>query len=132
MPYGRALTIAFIALPWALGCSKNGQEAGTTPPAPTSVIVAANDAAASVTTVTVDRKGFTPSNITVEKGTPLSLSFVRSCDETCTKEVVFPELDVRKDLPLNQPVVIDVPTVTARTLTFQCGMAMYKSAVVVR
>lgn len=82
--------------------------------------------------VTVSTKGFSPNKVTVDKGTPLSLAFMRTTDETCAKEVVFPELNLRKDLPLNEPVVIEVPTTESRTLTFQCGMAMYKSAVVVR
>jgi len=82
--------------------------------------------------IRVDDKGFTPSQVALEKGKPASLVFVRMTDETCAKEVIFPELKVEKDLPLRAPVAIDIPTGEARTLTFQCGMAMYKSAVVVQ
>jgi plastocyanin domain-containing protein len=46
--------------------------------------------------------------------------------------VVFPDLKLEKPLPLNTPVSIEVPTGQARTLTFQCGMGMYKSAVVIQ
>ncbi len=82
--------------------------------------------------VTADAKGFTPSSVTLPKDRPASLVFTRTTDETCAKEVVFPEINLKKDLPLNTPVTIDVPTTTARTLTFQCGMAMYKSKVVIQ
>ena len=82
--------------------------------------------------MTVDNKGFTPSEIKVEKGKTAWLVFVRTTDSTCAKEVVFPELKIEKDLPLNTPVKVEVPTAEARTLTFQCGMAMYKSAVLIQ
>jgi plastocyanin domain-containing protein len=32
---------------------------------------------------------------------------------------------------MNQPVDIEIPSNQARTLTFQCGMGMFKSKVVV-
>jgi plastocyanin domain-containing protein len=85
----------------------------------------------NVVPITVDGKGFTPSSIDVKKGKPATLLFTRTTDETCAKEVVFPEINVRKELPLNKPVGVDVPTDKERTLTFQCGMAMFKSSVVI-
>jgi plastocyanin domain-containing protein len=82
--------------------------------------------------VTVDGKGFTPSSIEFKKGEKGAITFTRTSDDTCAKEVVFPEINLKKDLPLNKPVVVEVPTDTARTLTFTCGMGMFKSAVVIR
>jgi plastocyanin domain-containing protein len=106
----------------AIGCSKSESAART----------GATVTAQGPTKVTVDAQGFTPSEVHVEKGKPLSLVFTRTTDGTCATEVVFPELKLKKDLPLNTPVSIDVPTEQARTLAFQCGMGMYRSAVVIQ
>lgn len=81
--------------------------------------------------VTASDKGFQPSSITFKRGAPATLVFTRTTDDTCATEVVFPELSLKKDLPKNQPVAISVPTEKERTLTFQCGMGMYKSSVVI-
>lgn len=81
--------------------------------------------------VTADGDGFKPSSVTFAKGAPASLVFTRTTDETCATEVVFPELNVKKPLPKGTPVTIDIPTDKEQKLTFQCGMGMYKSAVVV-
>jgi cupredoxin-like protein len=85
--------------------------------------------------VTAGEHGFSPSSLAIPKGAPGSLatvSFVRTTDQTCATEVVFPELDIRKALPLNVPVAVNVPSDSPRTLTFQCGMGMYKGAVLVK
>jgi plastocyanin domain-containing protein len=81
--------------------------------------------------ITVDGDGFKPSSITFKKGAPGTLIFTRTVDDTCATEVVFPQLDIKKDLPKNTPVTITVPTDKEQKLTFQCGMGMYKSSVVV-
>ena len=81
--------------------------------------------------ITVDDKGFTPSAVTLKKGGPGTLVFTRTTDETCATEVVFPELNVKKPLPKNTPVTIAIPTDKEQKLTFQCGMGMYKSSVVI-
>lgn len=82
--------------------------------------------------ITANEDGFSPSSVTLEKGAPASLVFLRTTDETCATEVVFPELNLEKDLPKGEPVTIEIPTDKEQKLTFQCGMGMYKSAVVIR
>ncbi|MDB4993623.1 MAG: hypothetical protein JWM74_1055 [Myxococcaceae bacterium] len=126
-------SIPFVGLVFALsslgvGCSKS-QAADTTPSTPAATTVAAGNNGSYA--ITANDKGFTPSSVTLKKGEKAELVFTRTTDATCATEVVFPEINLRKDLPLNKPVAIAVPTDTARKLTFQCGMGMFKSAVVI-
>ena len=109
----------------AAGCSKTE---GTASGKPAANVVIPEGA----TKIVVDAKGFTPSEVHVEKGKPATLAFVRTTDGTCATKVVFPELKLEKDLPLDTAVAINVPTDRARTLTFQCGMGMFQSSVVIQ
>ena len=81
--------------------------------------------------VTVGQDGFKPSSVKFKKGAPATLVFTRTTDDTCATAVVFPDLHITKDLPKDKPVAIAIPTDKEQTLTFQCGMGMYKSEVVV-
>lgn len=81
--------------------------------------------------IIADGNGFTPNQIALTKGGSGKLRFERKSDETCATEVVFPDLNIKKPLPLNQVVEVNVPTTDAKTYAFTCGMGMYKSAVVV-
>jgi plastocyanin domain-containing protein len=128
--YGkRAAKAAALCLVLFSACSKSSSKSATTEP---EVPIPAAPPGVQQTKVIVDDKGFTPSHVEVQKGKPASLVFVRTTDDTCAKEVVFPDLKLEKELPLRTAVNIDIPTSDARTLTFQCGMAMYKSAVVIQ
>jgi plastocyanin domain-containing protein len=106
-----------VLVPLSLACTKKTEA----PSCPTCVVA--------------DQHGFTPSSLAIAKGAPGSkatVTFTRTSDDTCARDVVFPELSIKKPLPLNVPVTVDVPSDEAKTLTFQCGMAMYKSSLVVR
>jgi plastocyanin domain-containing protein len=116
---------SFVSLASLGGCDKSSEAStGSLPPA-----------APGELRVVASEHGFLPSSLPIPKGAPGSLatvSFVRTTDQTCATEVVFPELDIKKTLPLNELVAINVPSDSARTITFQCGMGMYKGAVLVK
>ncbi len=90
--------------------------------------------AAPLADVTASEHGFSPASVKLPGGGPgshMGVTFVRTTDRTCATEVVFPDLKIEQKLPLNQVVSVDLPTDGAKTLTFQCGMGMYKGAIVV-
>lgn len=102
------------------GCKKAGEARPTAPACPTCV--------------TVDETGFAPSKLEVPSGPTgetRDVTFTRVVEDTCATEVVFPELGLKQALPYGKPTVVKIPASPARTLTFQCGMGMYKSALVV-
>jgi plastocyanin domain-containing protein len=77
----------------------------------------------------VVEKGYHPSQITAKAGERLRLKFIRREYNSCTREVVFPSLNIRRELPPNQPVVIDLPPLQAGELVFHCGMKMVRGTI---
>ncbi|AUX26931.1 hypothetical protein SOCEGT47_075010 [Sorangium cellulosum] len=75
--------------------------------------------------------GFVPDKIAAVEGERLQLKLVRHDSGACTKEIVFPSLGIRKELPTGQPVTIDLPDLKAGELRFECGMGMLKGTLVV-
>jgi plastocyanin domain-containing protein len=80
--------------------------------------------------VTVDAAGYHPSEAKAKAGKPVRLEFTRTTDEGCGQQLVFPTLDIKKDLPLNQPVAVDVTMPESGKVAFACGMDMYRGAIV--
>ena len=82
--------------------------------------------------VTVDGEGFHPASLTIPAGRPVTLVVTRTSDHTCAKEIVIPSLNETRSLPLDRPVEIRIPPQERGTLTFACGMDMYRGRLVVR
>jgi plastocyanin domain-containing protein len=124
---GYLLPLAALAALSSASCSK---ASATTNDAPAKTWVSADGT--KNYQVSVGEHGFVPGTVTVARGEKAALEFTRTTDHTCATAVVFPELNVKKDLPLNVAVAIPVPTDATRTVGFECGMGMYKSSVVIK
>ena len=82
--------------------------------------------------VNVSMIGFDPASIEAKAGQPLKLAFFRPNAANCAREVVFPSLGIRKELPPGQTVVVDITPPKSGTLGFECGMKMLKGQLIVR
>jgi len=82
--------------------------------------------------IAVTDTGFAPGTITVPAGHPVTLVVTRKTDQTCAKEIVFPDQGIRKALPLNQAVEIALPASRPGEIAYKCGMDMLYAKVVVR
>ena len=85
--------------------------------------------------ITVLEDGFHPDRIAVERGQLVKLVFTRRTQKSCLKEVVVYASDtetIRRSLPIDQPVEIDVTFARSGELGYTCGMSMYGGAIQVR
>jgi RND family efflux transporter MFP subunit len=101
------------------------------PPSPPTPPRPAETAPADTLTVRVGSAGFEPARLTIPRGRAARVTFIRTTDATCATEIVVPGIGVRRALPLDQPVTIDVPPQASGTLDFACGMNMFKGTIVV-
>jgi multidrug efflux pump subunit AcrA (membrane-fusion protein) len=80
----------------------------------------------------VNEQGFEPVKVALRAGTLARLTFLRTTDKTCGTEVVFPSLDIKRALPLNEPVVIEFTPQRSGDIAFACGMNMLHGTIVVQ
>ena len=116
--------LAFVLL---AGCQKPRAEA----PTPEASAPVASSGVQEVQ-LTVTDAGFVPAQVQVAKDRPIRLTVTRKTAQTCATEIVFKEIDVKHDLPLDQAVTIDLPAQPSGTLNYACGMDMIKGALVVQ
>lgn len=78
--------------------------------------------------VSVTENGFEPSTITVKPGSNVTLNITRKTDATCAMQVEVPSKKIKKDLPLNKMVAVEIGTVKKGEIAFGCGMNMMVGA----
>ncbi len=74
---------------------------------------------------------YKPNRIEIQEGERVRLKFVRKEYNPCTREVVFPKLGLRRELPTNQPVSIELSGLAPGEYEFKCGMNMIRGTLVV-
>ena len=82
--------------------------------------------------VSVTQQGFEPSRIEATRGEMLTLVVTRQTDDTCAKEIVFNRGEIRRDLPLHQPVTVQFVPAAAGEYRFSCAMGMYGGIIVAK
>lgn len=74
--------------------------------------------------ITVDG-GYQPDFISIPKGKTTKINFTRKDPSSCLEEVVLGDFKIRKYLPLNKRVSIEVTPQKEGEFSFSCGMNMF-------
>jgi len=74
--------------------------------------------------------GYSPALVKVPAGKKVSLTFTRTDPTDCLEEIVIPDLKIKRSLPLNEPVEIEVVAPRPGTYDWHCGMNMFFGKVV--
>ena len=82
--------------------------------------------------IVLSEKGYDPPSIKLRRDVLARLIFTRKVEATCGTEIEFPDLGIRRQLPLNQPVAIEFTPQKSGEFTFTCGMDMLKGKLIVR
>lgn len=73
--------------------------------------------------------GYQPEVISVPKGKTTRINFLRKDPSSCLEEVVLSEFKIRKYLPLNKKVSIEITPQKTGAYPFSCGMNMFHGKV---
>jgi plastocyanin domain-containing protein len=82
--------------------------------------------------IVITTKGYQPTSLKLRRGVPARVTFLRTTDATCVKEIVLPDFNIRRALPLNAPVVIGFTPTRRGSFTFVCGMNMLSGQLIVQ
>lgn len=119
-----ALSAPLAAVASACSRSSAADPAGAPAPAGSNVSVRTID-------VTVHADRYEPAALEAVEGESLRLRFTRK-GEGCVDQVVFPTLGLKKALPLDQAVTIDLVAPKAGEIPFSCAMDMVRGKLTVR
>ena len=76
--------------------------------------------------------GYDPSTIQLKKGKKTKITFLRTDPNSCLEEVVLSDFKIRKQLPLNAKVTIELTPTKTGEFAFSCGMNMFHGKIIVR
>jgi plastocyanin domain-containing protein len=82
--------------------------------------------------VKITRQGYEPASLKLRLGVAARITFVRTTNATCAKEIVLPDFNIRRGLPLNKPVMISFTPTEKGEFTFACGMNMLRGQLIVQ
>lgn len=76
--------------------------------------------------------GYSPEVISIPRGKTTKISFLRTDPTDCLSEVVLSDFRIRKELPLNKKVTIEITPKESGEFGYACGMNMYHGKIIVK
>jgi cupredoxin-like protein len=98
---------------------------------PSQPVQSSQDQTQSVT-VTLDARGYHPESFSLQQGIPARVTFVRKVEGSCGDEIVLADYNIKRELPLNQPVVVEFTPAKTGEFKFACGMDMIRGKIIVQ
>ena len=80
-------------------------------------------------TIQAEADGYRPAQASLASGHPIRLKLVGSTRPSCTNAIVFPGLDLERQLLPGRTTLVDLPPQPPGKLSFVCGMGMYGGAI---
>lgn len=76
--------------------------------------------------------GYNPEVISILKGKLTKINFIRKDSSSCLEEVVLADFRIRKQLPLNQKVTLEITPQKSGQYSISCGMNMFHGKIIVK
>lgn len=76
--------------------------------------------------------GYSPSVISIPKGKKTTLNFFRKDSTECLEELVISDFKIKRTLPVNQKVSIELTPQKTGEFRFSCGMHMFHGKIIVK
>lgn len=75
--------------------------------------------------------GYKPSSIAIPFGETVKLNFLRKDPSSCLEEIVMGDFNIRKFLPLNEKITLEITPKKKGEFGFSCGMGMFHGKLIV-
>jgi len=76
--------------------------------------------------------GYSPEVISIQKGKTTKLNFIRKDPTSCLEDLVLGDFKIRKNLPLNQKIIVELTPQRKGEFVYTCGMNMYHGKIIVK
>lgn len=76
--------------------------------------------------------GYSPEVISIPVGKTTKINFLRTDPTECLSEVVLTDFKIKKELPLNQKMSIEITPQKTGEFVYSCSMNMYHGKIIVK
>lgn len=76
--------------------------------------------------------GYKPDRISIPFGQTTKLVFERKDSNSCLEEVVLADFKIKKALPMNEKVIVEITPDKKGEFDFSCAMGMFHGKLIIR